>query len=85
MVKKLHKNTNKTVIKTNSNVNDNKTKYQAALSVWDERIGQGKKQLSNWRLCAVLSFFMVVLLVVALILIILLIVFIYSFYARCAF
>lgn len=44
------------------------TAYQQAYNEWDERIGQAKTQLKNWRLLAILSMGIIVLVLIAFIL-----------------
>ena len=52
----------------NNNINNNTHKrYQDAALAWDERVGHGKKQLNNWRTCALISFLITLLLVIALV------------------
>ena len=53
----------------NKSINDdeNFSRYHSAVLAWDERVGQGKRQLNNWRLCALISFFVTLLLIIALI------------------
>ena len=43
------------------------SRYEYAMQAWEERVGQGKRQLNNWRLCALISFFITLFLIVALI------------------
>ena len=51
----------------NTSQNENAlNKYQKAVLAWDERVGQGKRQLSNWRFGAVISLLIALLLVIAL-------------------
>jgi type IV secretion system protein TrbF len=43
------------------------SRYEYAMQAWEDRVGQGKRQLNNWRLCALISFFITLLLIVALV------------------
>lgn len=45
------------------------TSYEFAILEWEDRIGQGKRQLNNWRLCALISFFITLFLIVALVIV----------------
>ena len=49
---------------------ENLARYQSAVLAWEDRVGQGKRQLNNWRLCALISFFITLLLIVALIIVV---------------
>jgi type IV secretion system protein TrbF len=42
-------------------------RYEYAMRAWEDRVGQGNRQLNNWRLCALISFFITLLLIVALV------------------
>ena len=44
------------------------SRYEYAMQAWEERVGQGKRQLNNWRLCALISFYNPVLIVALIIL-----------------
>ena len=68
-VKNMDKGNNKDNNKDNAKKSDF-DRYQSAASAWSDRVSQGRSQLNNWRMCALVSFFVTLLLIVSLVMVV---------------